>query len=164
MTSTLKLTRTGLLFFMARFGFLGFYGLLAATAATAQIGVVGNTGIDTSGDYAQERAWCQANTAGVALTDCLKNSGAARVEKRRGTLSNSGNFEANAMMRCEPFKGEDLAACRARVAGQGGVSGSVMGGGRIQQVETVILPSGQGAITFEQKMPYPVIIVPATGN
>lgn len=164
MAFPLNSTHTSLSTPLARLGFLGVCGLLTVTAATAQIGVTGNTGIDTSGNYAQERAWCQANTNGVALTDCLKNSGAARLERRRGTLSNNGNFEANAMMRCEPFKGEDLAACKARVLGQGDVSGSVMGGGRIQQVETVILPSGQGAVTFEQKMPYPVIIVPAAVN
>ena len=139
-------------------------GLFAATLVTAQVGVAGDTGIDTSGNYQQERAWCQANTTGVALSDCIKNSGAAQFEKRRGTLSNTGSFEANAMLRCQPFKGEDLAACKARVVGQGGTSGSVMGGGRMKEVETVILPSGQSAVTFEQKMPYPVIIVPATSN
>lgn len=139
---------------------------LVAATAQAQVGVVGDTGIDTSGNYRQERAWCMANTAGTALVDCLKNSGAAQAEKNRGTLTNSvgnsvSNFEANALLRCEAFQGEELAACKARVAGQGGVSGSVQGGGTIKQVETVVMPAGEGSLTYDQKTPYPVLVVPA---
>lgn len=85
-----------------------------------------------------------ANTQGVARVDCLKNSAAARAEKRRGTLDNNGeNFEANALMRCEAFTGQDRAACRVRVKGFGNASGSVQGGGIIKQVETVVLPEGE---------------------
>ena len=139
---------------------------LLATTVGAQVGVVGDTGIDTSGNYRQERAWCMINTVGEALTDCLKNSGAAQVEKNRGTLTNSGggrvdNFEANALLRCEVFRGEELAACNARVAGLGGVSGSVLGGGIIKQMETVTMPAGESTITYDQKTPYPVLVVPA---
>ena len=54
--------------------------LLAVAAATAQVGLTGDTGIDASGDYQQERAWCMANTAGEERVTCLKNSGAAQAE------------------------------------------------------------------------------------
>ena len=140
--------------------------VLMAVTAHAQVGVVGDTGIDTSGNYRQERAWCLANTTGTALADCLKNSGAAQAEKNRGTLTTSGgstlsNFEANALLRCEAFRGEELAACRARVAGKGGVSGSVLGGGILKQIETVVMPAGESSLTYDQKTPYPVLVVPA---
>ncbi len=117
--------------------------LLMASAAHGQVGVAKDTGIDKSGSYQQERAWCMANTAGEARVDCLRNSAAALAEKRRGTLDNKGaNFEANAMLRCDVFTGEDRAACRARIAGHGQVSGSVLGGGVLRQVETVVPADG----------------------
>ena len=117
--------------------------LLMASVAHSQVGVARATGIDNSGSYQQERAWCMANTTGEARADCLRNSAAALAEKRRGTLDNKGaNFEANAMLRCEVFTGDDRAACRARIAGHGQVSGSVLGGGVLRQVETVVPADG----------------------
>jgi hypothetical protein len=117
-----------------------------AFSAHAQIGVVGDTGIDASGNYQQERLWCQRNTSDAALINCLQNSVAAQAERRRGTLT-SGNmmFEANALIRCEPFKGDDRAACRDRVLGKGTVSGSVMGGGLLKSVERTV-PSDGGSV------------------
>lgn len=117
--------------------------LLVASVAHGQVGVAKDTGIDNSGSYQRERAWCMANTAGEARVDCLRNSAAALAEKRRGTLDNKGaNFEANAMLRCDVFTGDDRAACRARMAGHGQVSGSVLGGGVLRQVETVVPANG----------------------
>lgn len=160
MTTSHPSTRKGFSFLQARSGLVAICALITVTASSAQVGVVGNTGIDTSGNYGKERAWCHVNTSGVALTDCLKNSGAAQAEKRKGTLHNGGDYEANAMRRCEPFMGEDLAACRARVVGRGGVSGSVQGGGQIKQVETVVMPKGKSSVTFQPKTSDPVILVP----
>ena len=140
----------------------GLCALFAVVAATAQVSAVGNTGIDNSGNYQQERAWCMANTSGEEQATCLKNSGAAQAEKRRGTLDNNGgNFDANAMQRCNVLTGEDRAACQARVAGLGSASGSVQGGGILKQVETVVLPPGNAPITIVPKTANPVILVPA---
>ncbi len=135
--------------------------LLAMTAATAQVAVTGDTGIDTSGNYRSEQAWCMANTQGEARADCLRNSGAAEVERRRGTLDTNGNdFVANALQRCTVFQGEERAACAARVAGYGSSSGSVIGGGMIKQVETVVLPQGQSSVTIEPQTDRPLLLVP----
>ena len=140
----------------------GLCALFAVVAATAQVSATGDTGIDRSGNYQQERAWCMANTSGEAQATCLKSSGAAQAEKRRGTLdSNGGNLGANALERCNVLTGEDRAACQARVAGLGSASGSVQGGGVIKQVETVVLPPGNNAITIEPKTANPVILIPA---
>ena len=139
---------------------LGLIALIAVTAATAQV-VVGDTGIDASGNYQQERAWCMANTAGEDQVTCLKNSGAAQAEKRQGTLGNNGsNFSANAMQRCYVFNGEERAACAARVAGMGSADGSVQGGGVIRQVETVVVPPGAGTVVIQPKTANPVLLVP----
>lgn len=140
----------------------GLCALFAVVAATAQVSTVGNTGIDNSGNYQQERAWCMANTSGEEQATCLRNSAAAQAEKRRGTLDNNGaNFDANAMQRCNVLTGEDRAACQARVAGLGSASGSVLGGGVIKQVETVVLPPGRSSVTIEPKTANPVLLVPA---
>lgn len=140
----------------------GLCALFAVVAATAQVSAVGSTGIDNSGNYQQERAWCMANTSGEEQATCLKNSGAAQAEKRRGTLDNNGaNFDANAMQRCHVLTGEDRAACQARVVGLGSASGSVQGGGVLKQVETVVIPPGGGPVTIEPKTANPVILVPA---
>ena len=115
--------------------------LFAVAAASAQVGVVGDTGIDTSGNFQQERGWCMVNTTGEARVACLKNSGAALSEKRRGTLDNNGaDFGANAMRRCDVFTGDDREACKARVMGSGSTSGSVQDGGTMKQVERVVAP------------------------
>ena len=131
------------------------------TLANAQVNVTGDTGIDASGDYQRERAWCMANTSGEAQVDCLRNSGAAQAEKRRGTLDNNGgNFRANAVERCEVFNGEEQAACQARVMGMGSVSGSVQGGGMLRQVETFVVPAGQSSVTIEPQTSKPLLVVP----
>ena len=144
------------------FGFCAVFAVVAATAQVSVISTPGNTGIDDSGNYQQERAWCVANTSGEDQATCLKNSAAAQAEKRRGTLdTNGGNFDANAMQRCHVLTGEDRAACQARVAGLGSASGSVQGGGVLKQVETVVLPPGNAPITIVPKTANPVILVPA---
>jgi hypothetical protein len=118
--------------------YFGIIALFSFAAATAQVGVIGDTGIDTSGNYQQERAWCLANTLGEEQVSCLKNSGAAQAEKRSGTIdSNGANFGANALLRCDALATDDRAACQARVLGYGKTSGSVQGGGIIKQIETV---------------------------
>ena len=144
------------------FGLCALFAVVAATAQVSAIGTPGNTGIDSSGNYQQERAWCMANTAGEAQATCLKNSSAAQAQKRQGTLDNNGsNFKANAMQRCTVLTGEDRAACEARVAGLGEASGSVQGGGVIKQIETVVLPPGKSSVTIEPKTANPVLLVPA---
>ena len=111
--------------------------LTAVTTVTA--GTVGPTGIDASGNYQQERAWCMSNMAGEARVDCLKNSAAAQDAKRRGTLDTSGaDIRANALLRCQAFAGEDRVACKTRVEGRAESSGSVLGGGVITRLETTV--------------------------
>ena len=72
----------------------------------------------------------------------------ANAAKRAGKLENSnGQFAANALKRCDVFKGEDQAACRARIVGQGKIAGSVAGGGVLREVETVVPTSEAGPAT-----------------
>lgn len=141
--------------------------LAAASAAfvalttAAQVNIKGDTGIDASTNTAQERAWCTANTDGVARVDCLKEAGAAQAEKRRGTLdTNTGTYGANAVQRCEVFEGTERVACQARVMGYGNASGSVQGGGVIKQIETVKLPASPAAVLIEPSATGRLVVVP----
>ena len=162
MTPSTNTTGTSLRKSALAFGLSALFAVVAATAQVSAVGTTGDTGIDRSGNYQQERAWCMANTIGEAQATCLKNSGAAQAEKRQGTLDNNGgNFKANAMQRCTVLTGEDRTACEARVAGLGQSSGSVQGGGVIKQVETVVLPPGKSSVTIEPKTANPVLLVPA---
>lgn len=138
--------------------YLGAIALFALVAAMTQVsfGADTETGIDSTGNYQQERGWCMVNTVGDARATCLKEAGAAQAEKRRGTLdTNSANYNANITRRCGVYSGEDRAACIARMKGYGSESGSVQGGGIIRQVETITVPApaGQDSVIVVPKKP-----------
>lgn len=134
--------------------FAALLGASLACSAMAQVNVKGDTGIDTSGNARQERAWCMVNTEGTARSDCLRATAAAESEKRRGVPdNNSSDFVGNALARCNIFMGEELIACQARVIGLGNASGSVRGGGIIKDVVTVTTPALPGIVAIEPKKP-----------
>lgn len=140
---------------------LGAGALAAALSVNAQVGVSRDTGLDASGNYERERRWCLANTEGEARVDCLKGSGAAAAEKRRGTLDNNGaTFRANAMERCEVFEAVERVACQARVMGYGQTSGSVKDGGVIREIETTVLPAGQATLLLDPAASGAIVVVP----
>jgi hypothetical protein len=114
--------------------------MLTMTAAAGQV-AAGSTGLDTSGNYQTEVQACKAGRTGEDEATCLREARNAQAERKRGGLDNSsGQFEANALARCSALKGDDQAACEARMLGHGQVSGSVAGGGLLREIETVINP------------------------
>ena len=150
-------SRKGLLSF-------GVASLLAMTAATAQVatGPAVDTGIDASGNYRQEVQACERGQTQQDRDTCLREARNARADKQQAQPgAASGELAANAMARCEPFSGEEKAACKARVMGYGETSGSVAGGGVLKQVETVVVPPGQSEVTIEPRTSSPVVLVPA---
>ncbi|MFT3720756.1 hypothetical protein [Pseudorhodoferax sp.] len=139
---------------------------LAVGAAAAQAQVLpaapDASGIDSSGSYASERAACLEGATPQARDTCLREAANAAAARKSGELRSPGaqQMAANAMRRCDALGGEDHAACAARVLGYGSQSGSVGGGGVIRQVETVVVPPGQGEVTIEPKTDNPVLVVP----
>jgi hypothetical protein len=114
--------------------------MLTMTAAIGQV-AAGSTGLDTSGNYQTEVQACKSGRTGEDEATCLREARNAQAERKRGGLDNSsGQFEANALARCSALKGDDQAACEARMLGHGQVSGSVAGGGLLREIETVINP------------------------
>lgn len=140
----------------------GVAALLAVGAATAQVATTGATGIDASGSFQSEMQACASGNTQQDRETCMREARNAQADKRRGVLSTEGSLEANAMQRCSVFQGgEDKAACEARVMGMGNASGSVAGGGLIREVETVVVPSGEGPVTLTPQTSDPVILVPS---
>ena len=137
---------------------------LLAITATAQVatGTTADTVLDASGNYRQEVQACNNGQTAEARDTCLREARNARADKQHHKLDTAGtDLRANALARCQPFSGEDKAACQARVMGYGETSGSVAGGGVLRQVETAVVPPGQTEITIEPKTSGPVVLVPA---
>lgn len=101
--------------------------------------------------YRQEVAACESGASSQSRAACLDEARSARVERRRGGLDTpEQSLQANALARCQVFQpGPDMEACRARVMGQGSVSGSVEGGGLLREYAVTIpvepASSGMGA-------------------
>ena len=132
---------------------------LFAVSAIAQI-ASGTTGIDNTGNAASEMAACVNGATQQSRETCMTEVGNAIAARRAGKVDNAGGqFEANALMRCNVLQGEDKVACEARVIGYGNPQGSVAGGGVITQVETVVVPSTPGVITIQPQTASDVIIV-----
>lgn len=91
--------------------------------------------MDRSGDYRQEVQACREGRSGEDRATCLKEARFAEAERRRGTLTNTGSFQDNALARCQIFKtADDKEACRARIVGHVQIEGSVAGGGILRQI------------------------------
>lgn len=101
-----------------------------------------DTTIDDSGLYRSEVQACLSGRTPQSRETCLEEARNARADKQRGRLeAGYGDYTANALARCQPFTGDDRAACEARVMGFGPASGSVEGGGILRSVEMVIPPA-----------------------
>ncbi len=117
--------------------------LLAVTAATAQVAHGDTSALDDSGNYRQEVQACREGRTAEDRATCLKEARNAAADKRRGVLANRGDFQANALARCDAHRvAIDKEACRERMLGEGGLSGSVAGGGLLRELE-VTLPQEQ---------------------
>lgn len=106
--------------------------------------------------YQKERADCDTGrTTNQDRATCLKEAGAAQVERKRNTLDNAGSARQNAIDRCKTLPAKDQTDCLARIEGpkQPGQtttsSGSVAGGGVIKETRTVTVGE-------------PVVIIPAS--
>jgi len=120
--SSTQLRRCRQLAMVAIGGLLSFSALAADTEAQAR--------------YSQERAYCMSGRSQQDQATCMKEAGAALQENRRGNLStiDRGQINQNTETRCEVLKGDDKAACRARMEGMGTTEGSVAGGGILREI------------------------------
>ncbi len=116
----------------------GLAALFAMGPASAQI-ASGTTGIDATGDAKSEMAACKSGKTQQDRATCITEVRNANAAKRAGKLENgNGQFSANALKRCEVFKGEDQLACQARITGEGKAQGSVASGGVLREAEITV--------------------------
>lgn len=102
--------------------------------------------LDTSGNYRGEVRACHEGRTAQDRSTCLREARHAEADRKRGRLTNQGNFEANALARCSAFQqAQDKEACRARIVGQVEIQGSVAGGGILRQVATT-MPTPQNPL------------------
>ena len=145
-------------------GIAGFVltAVLAMTAATAQV-ASGTTGIDNTGSARSEANACNTGMTQQDRETCLREVRNANADKRAGKLDNAGGqFDANAVQRCNVLSGEDKIACEARVAGYGNTQGSVAGGGVIREIETVVVPNDGTVVNIQpQTATDTIIVIPA---
>lgn len=134
---------------------------LLAVAATAQV-----VGLDNT-TYRDQLEACRGGSTYQQREDCVREVRAAQAARQQGQLRDGSDHTANALARCEVYREqEDVQACRARVMGQGDVSGSVAGGGLLRQYEyTVPAEPRAGAAPAESTMgagtPLPPLSPPA---
>ena len=133
-----------------------------AITATAQI-ASGTTGIDATGNAQSEMAACNNGKTQQDRVTCITEVQNANAAKRAGKLDNAGGqFDANAMQRCNVLAGEEKIACEARISGYGSNQGSVAGGGVIRQVETVVAPAdGSTVLVQPQTSTDTIVVIPA---
>ena len=144
-------------------GLAGFgLATLFAITATAQI-ASGTTGIDATGNAQSEMAACNNGMTQQARETCLTEVRNANAENRAGKLNNDGGqYQANALARCDALMGEDKIACQARIAGYGNNQGSVAGGGVIREVETVVVPADATNVRIQpQTSSDTIVVIPA---
>jgi hypothetical protein len=109
--------------------------------------------------YQKERADCDAGRTAEDRATCLREAGAAAVERKRNTLDNAGSARQNAIDRCNLVAPKDKADCLARIEGPAQpnqkttTSGSVAGGGVLR--ETTTTTTGQPTVIIIPGAPAP---------
>ncbi|HYD58852.1 MAG TPA: hypothetical protein VEC35_00760 [Noviherbaspirillum sp.] len=94
---------------------------------------------DIEARYQRERDACD-NAQDKAA--CLRDAAAAREAAKHGQLDTAqGNYDQNALARCNALPVEERDACARRVRGEGVTQGSVSGGGVIREYREYTLPS-----------------------
>ena len=88
--------------------------------------------------YQEERAACMQFSDADQRKACLREAGAARVEAKKGGLSDSAQYQQNLTARCNYLPAGDREDCERRMRGEGTVTGSVEGGGIYRELRTIV--------------------------
>ena len=120
---------------IARFAFRNL--VLSVAGSLLCAGAVLAADADTR--YRQEMAVCNSGQSNQDAATCREEARNAAAEMRRGGLSDApAQYQQNAAQRCGALSGDDRGDCESRMRGQGGVSGSVAGGGILRETVTIV--------------------------
>ncbi|MDP2440735.1 hypothetical protein [Rhodoferax sp.] len=88
--------------------------------------------------YRQDMTACNSGQSHQDLATCRREAGNALAEARRGHLNDApGQYQQNALRRCQVHEGEDRLACEARMGASGSTEGSAATGGILREAVTV---------------------------
>ena len=89
--------------------------------------------------YQREMAVCNSGSSNQNAATCRIEAERALAEARRGGLTAApGQYEKNALQRCESFQGADRIDCEARMRAPSSVEGSAQSGGILRETVTVM--------------------------
>jgi hypothetical protein len=128
--------------------FAGLCTALFATAASAATPAAQSAASTPQAMYQRDRASCLDGSSPEGRATCLKEAGAAKAEAERGQLGNGSTAaqrQRNAQRRCDNVLPADQSACLALARGEGQSSGSVEGGGILQEIVTPVPAAGASA-------------------
>ncbi len=110
--------------------------LVCATAATA----AGNAPTaEAQARFRQEMAVCNSGQSNQEASVCRIEARAALQVSRSGGLDDAhGQYQRNALARCNAFQGADRSDCEARMSGSASTSGSARDGGILRSIETTV--------------------------
>jgi hypothetical protein len=85
--------------------------------------------------YQHDRQVCLSGQSNQSQATCLREAGAAKQQNMGAhSQASAEQMAANALQRCDAFTGDARQSCVARMQGQGGVQGSVAGGGILREL------------------------------
>jgi hypothetical protein len=114
--------------------------LLGAMTCAFAMAADAHTPPDITARYQRERAACDSGKSAEDRATCLREAAAARDAAAHGELDEPGDYEKNALARCDAVPPADRDACRHRARGEGEMKGSVSGGGIIREYREITLP------------------------
>lgn len=92
--------------------------------------------------YIHDMSVCNSGKSNQSLDTCRREAGSALAEAKRGQLNDvPGQYQMNALRRCEAHTGEDRQACEARILDQGDITSDAQAGGILRK--SISVPTGQ---------------------
>jgi hypothetical protein len=125
----------------ARVRVLAHLALSACLGPCAALAADRATGADARSRYLHERALCESGQSHQDRATCLREAGAAYEQARQRGLEDgqAGQYERNALLRCNVLPPEDRNVCVARMR-QGLAVGSVEAGGIYRELTIREIP------------------------
>lgn len=122
-----------------RIPFRNFALAAVSTMLCASAALAANAGAsaDAQARYRQDMAVCNSGQSNQDRATCRLEARNALAEARRGGLNDApGQYQQNALQRCNAHEGDDRRDCEARMRGEGNVEGSAAGGGILRESVT----------------------------
>ncbi|MBB1073466.1 hypothetical protein HUU62_03460 [Rhodoferax sp. 4810] len=88
--------------------------------------------------YRSDMAVCNSGQSNQMPATCRREAASALAQAKSGAIHNApGQYQNNALRRCEAHQGDDRAACVARILGQGDITTRAKAGGVLRESITV---------------------------